>query len=154
MKARVIVEVCPNPHCLVFHTTAELTQGRPHHEFRRPLRPHYEEYLKEAGEHGAALVRDILVIDGVNTVSVSSYDLLVVKGEAFDWEDITPKIVDAIRFLYTSKYKVPVEKVEVSTKYDAYKYGSGCRSTFDSFLGTDEPLNVGGDIDSEEPQQS
>lgn len=122
MKARIIVERVPNPHCLVFHTTAELSQGSISQLFWRPLRPYSEPYLNEMGEHGARVVRQIFAIAGVAEVSITPYHLHISKGEAFDWEDIKPAIIEVIRSLFQNKYNVAPESIEVTEKCEYEKW--------------------------------
>lgn len=143
MKARIIVERVPNPHCMVFHATAELSQS-PLQDFRRPLRPHSEEYLKEVGEHGAKVVRDVIATPGVDNVTISPYHLQIIKGEAFDWADIEPAIIEALRSLFQTKYEMAAESVEVTEKYEGSKWRSGGYSgdPADPMSGIDIPLTT------------
>lgn len=116
MKARIRVQSFPSPETdiLVFHTTAQLSESHVQ-SFKRPIRPHSQRYLEEVGEYGAALVHVLLAMDGVTEVCIQPYEMMVRKGSAFDWIDIVPGVIDALKALYTAKYEVTADQVEVSS---------------------------------------
>lgn len=58
------------------------------------------------------LVNHILAIDGVNSVVLSPYHLLVEKGTLFSINDIAPRIADAL----SDHFQEPCHKVEESVK--------------------------------------
>ena len=111
MKARIVIEQCPNPHFQEFHCTALLSEAR-RQEFKRPLRDSSEKYLKLLGEKGAGLIHTLFGIAGVAEVFISPYEITVVKGEAFDWKDIQPETLEALKAVFAA-HGMDAESVEV-----------------------------------------
>ncbi len=48
-------------------------------------------------EAGASLVNDLHAIDGVLNVGLDVYRVQVTIGPAFDWDELTPQLVDVLR---------------------------------------------------------
>jgi hypothetical protein len=111
MKHRIVVETHPNQHCLTFHSTTLLSEAH-QLDFHRPLRESSEKFLEKIGERGSKLVQALLAIDGVVQVLIEPYHFCVIKGQAFSWEDIKPKILEAGQALFVAS-GASAEPVEV-----------------------------------------
>lgn len=119
MKPRIVVETVPNPNYLLFHATALLSDAR-QVEFHRPLRESSKTYLEKLGGEGGKLVVALFDIDGVTSVLVQPYCVGVTKGEAFSWDDIKPKALDALKAVFVAR-GTSAESVEVAD--EGYKPG-------------------------------
>ncbi len=97
MIPRIIkIQHCPNPHFLVFHTTLEISEDI-HQHFMRPIRESSLTYLNKVGEIGTRIITQTLALDGVIEAHIQPYKLSVEKGEAFDWRDIEPGVVEILK---------------------------------------------------------
>lgn len=96
MVPKIVVESVPNPNFRNYHVNTEISQV-PTLDFWRPLRESSKEYLERAGEVGSTLLRKVFDIPGVNHVIMEPYVLSVIKGEAFDWEEVEPPVLEAIK---------------------------------------------------------
>ncbi|MCI0542236.1 NifU N-terminal domain-containing protein [bacterium] len=83
--------------CRDYHTTVEISKHQIKH-FQRPF--HFDKEtasLGEIGETGTTLVKSVCAIDGVVEVFISPYDLTVEIGRAFNWEEIEPAVIRAVK---------------------------------------------------------
>lgn len=92
----VIEETHPHPDIRTFHTNTEISQNHIN-SFKRPLRESSKPYLAEVGPDGSAIVNDLLTVDGIIEVTISSYEIAVHIGKAFSWEDMNPQIQAILR---------------------------------------------------------
>lgn len=123
-KSCIVIERVPNPFVLCYHTTAEVSESQIQ-IFERPLRDSYLGDLKAMGEPGRKLVEEVLAIDGVVTVSLTPYTVQITIGEAFEWNDISSAVIEALKRLIVQKYKeVKWQDITVEQKYDAPKWRS------------------------------
>ena len=60
--------------------------------FTRPLQAHSADDLNNVGKTGETIVRQLLKIPGVTEVSIHPYEVWVMIGDAFDWEEIEPAV--------------------------------------------------------------
>lgn len=71
-----------------------------HHKFDFPLRESSEKYLAEVGEAGSQIVKGIMSLPGIVSVTIQPYQIIVRKGEAFDWTwngvDIKAKVIEML----------------------------------------------------------
>lgn len=100
MRTRIVVEYVPDPQRRLYHVTVELTKSSSYERFCRPLRESSKNYLTRLSDVGGQLVRDLIAIDGVKEVGISSYDVRVLKGEAFEWDDMKEGILDAFKKIF------------------------------------------------------
>ncbi len=109
IKPRIKIETVPNPDIRVYHVTTEISRYSIHN-FWRPLhRDSSEKYLEEVGEIGTQLLNEVFALPGVNEVFIKPYELSVTKAGAFDWEDIEPGIIEALK----KTFGEGVEEVEI-----------------------------------------
>ncbi|MFQ5661843.1 MAG: NifU N-terminal domain-containing protein [Candidatus Paceibacteria bacterium] len=78
------LEYCPNPDCLTVHVNKKLIcEGI--------------ESFKNADwdvEKQSTFVRDIFNnVDGITEISVSCYEIFLIKGTIFEWKDMIDKII-------------------------------------------------------------
>ncbi len=100
MALQIKKESPPNSNVIPFYTTAEISQFQLH-TFYRPLRDTSEQYLKDVGGKGAELIRKVMAIPGINTVSISPYKLSLIRSSSlFKWEDIEPIAEKAIKAVF------------------------------------------------------
>ena len=79
-----------------YHVNFEISES--HHEsFFRPLRDESEEYLRNVGEIGEKIVRELFEIPGIIVVTIESYGIEIHKGRAFEWKNITSSILDILK---------------------------------------------------------
>jgi hypothetical protein len=79
-----------------YHVNTTISESHIEH-FQAPLRESSEEYLEKLGPIGDALVRELFSIHGVSEVFIRPYEISVIIGEAFEWEDIDPALIEALR---------------------------------------------------------
>lgn len=96
MVPRIVVQApSDNLDARYYHTSVEISETLSQ-SFARPLRSRSEWYLREVGSTGSAIVRAVLSMPGVNSVSIGPYQVFVCKSLAFDWEEIHPAILKAL----------------------------------------------------------
>jgi|GEM_PF-1924711 len=96
MTQKIKIEQFPDPNFRVYHTTVVISQSRSE-SFWIPLRPKSDRYLEEVGEVGATLVREVMALLGVGRVEIRPYEFTVEKGTAYDWEEIEPQVIEALK---------------------------------------------------------
>ena len=84
------METHPNPHIRTFHTRAK----RPDAELGGLLGDDIGD-LKNPSDR--LLIKSLAAIHGVVTVSFYNYQVSIEKGEAFEWDEITPGITAALQ---------------------------------------------------------
>jgi hypothetical protein len=88
------LEFHPNPDCMTIHVRKRLTNKM------IECWDDVESMDKEDKYHrpAPAYVKEIAQIDGVNgDISLHPYELSVIKGHLFSWEDLSPQIVEAMK---------------------------------------------------------
>lgn len=96
IKPRIKVEIFSNLDERLYHTTAEISRD-PTNTFWRPLRKDSEKYLNEVGKIGTQLLREVFTLPGIAEITIKPYTLGVVKAGAFDWKDIEPQVIEALK---------------------------------------------------------
>jgi hypothetical protein len=94
-KTRVVIKRVPNPLARSYNVAAELSK-QSIADFRLPtIGSEYE--MSSIGDVACKLLRDIeAAVPGVETLYIYRYSLTVFINRAFSWDDIEPKILDAI----------------------------------------------------------
>jgi hypothetical protein len=92
MRKKLIVLMKDDEQVRAYHANFEIS-GHPDKLFLRPLRNSSEDALKLVGEKASMLLKGLFKINGIVSVRITSYSLVIRKGVAFDWEDIHPMIV-------------------------------------------------------------
>ena len=109
-----------------YSISTEVSELPTHRNFWVPLRESSEKYLDGLGKVGGSLMRDLLTISGVAMVSISPYEVMLDKGAAFNWEDIEPSVVSALKQAFGEvEHEVIVENVDEVAPEDL-------RSAFDT----------------------
>ncbi len=134
IEPRIKVQTVPNPEVRVYNLTTEISKHHIHN-FWRPLREgSSDKYLEEVGELGASLLHEVFALPGVNEVFIKPYELSVTKGDAFEWDEIEPDILEALKKCFgETEQEVRVIR---STPYET----SPVRSDFDMGEKPDVPL--------------
>ncbi len=120
---KILVEECGTDF-RKYHTNWELVLG-PSKELKRngaPLNPRDE-------NHPYELSRNVLRLDGVTKVILSSYCLSVYIGKAFDWEPIEESVLETLIYsIFATNVKllaidlaVPEGHLERIADYDSFK---------------------------------
>jgi len=91
---RIRIEQPGNPLCKIFHSNMEISEGI--EIFDRPLRESSEAPLGRVGVLGTQLVREIIAMAGITSITVSPYSLNVFIGDAFDWDQCRVDAVVAV----------------------------------------------------------
>ena len=100
----------------IFYTTTEISQTQIEN-FWRPLRDSSSEYLKKVGPVGTELLKKILALQGVEEVWIHPYEIFVIIGEAFDWEDIEPRIIEFLKKTFVETKPEEIEIIVENSKY-------------------------------------
>lgn len=94
MKKNLIVVEEYDPsgsNAIAFHVNVEVSLC-PFRSFERPLRESSKRYLTEVGSVGSAILSDLFALNGVNTVYIHPYEVYVILGRAFSWENLRDKV--------------------------------------------------------------
>ncbi len=92
-----------------YHTGSEISQCS-YYQTRRPFpRELGVDPKKQIGEKGVALLSEVVKLEGVAEVTLSPYCLSVEIGRAFNWEEIDPQIIKALKETFGDEK----DKVEV-----------------------------------------
>lgn len=102
IRPTIKIETTHDPDYKHYHVTTEISQ-HPINRFYRPLRPQSDKYLEEVGEIGTQLLKEVFAISGVDQVFIGPYEFSVVKASAFDWKDVEPKVVEALKRTFKEK---------------------------------------------------
>lgn len=89
----------PQPNILKtkeYHLTERISNG-PFCEIVQMSQGNESMYLEKIGEKGVALTREILALQGVVKVGINPYALMVTKGDAFEWYEIEPDILEILK---------------------------------------------------------
>ena len=112
IKPKIKIGLSPTPHPdkRVFHATSEVSLCVLKH-FIKPLwdSPDSEEKLRNIGGIGRILIEELFTIIGISEVFIDPYSIQVVKGSAFDLEDIEPEVITALKRTFGPE----AEKVEI-----------------------------------------
>lgn len=99
--------------CRCYYINTEVSELPTPQNFWSPLRESSEKYLEGVGKIGGSLVRELLTISGVVMVFITPYEVIVDKGAAFNWEDIEPSVVRALKKAFDEvEHEVIVENVD------------------------------------------
>ena len=90
------------PHLCEYHVT-EILSNDPGQRFDRPIRDSSEKLIKKLGLRGESLIRYLITVDGVVSLFISPYLLVVTKGEAFSFDDIDPGVIIVLTNIFTSR---------------------------------------------------
>lgn len=103
-----------DPHRREYGVTVEISQ-QPIHSFMRPLgRESSERYLKDVGEVGTVLLRELFAIPGVSKVFITPYELTIDKGLAFNWDEIEPSIIEVLKRVFgETGQEIAVELLDI-----------------------------------------
>jgi len=77
--------------------------------FQKPLQENDDAHLESVGGVGKLLLEEVFSLPGIVDVFIHPYSLNVIKGEAFNWEDIEPGIITALKRTFGPE----AEQVEV-----------------------------------------
>lgn len=121
MKRIVIKRFGFGEGTLAFNTTFEVSADTTN-MFRRPLRESSNRYLARVGDPGASIVKAVLSLPGICSVTIESYEIRVEKGEAFDWVwegiDLKAKILEAITAAFGEIDEVVDQTMPPATESD------------------------------------
>jgi hypothetical protein len=92
----IMIEKRGDPQCRMFHLNTRISLI-PHDTVFSELNALEEERFNRLGPIGASLVKKVLTIPGVFTVSVSNDYLFVSINRAASWEKVEPAVIDAFR---------------------------------------------------------
>jgi len=114
IKPRVVVETCPNPNSRIYHTGFQVSGGTIV-SVHPPLRQGSYEWkeLHDAGDVAFRLAAGVIEIGGVASLYVKPYELTVVKGPAFDWEDLEPQIIGKLLAAYNQTMETDLSGLEI-----------------------------------------
>lgn len=87
-------------------------------KFDRPLNTGDFEELKAVGPVGSALAARILSVEGNLRLFIEPYSITITKAEAFDWDDIDAKNINALRECFPKDER---ELVKVEYRQDPKK---------------------------------
>lgn len=79
-----------------YHTTVSISRS-PCQDFKWPLRPKSEQYLNATGKIGASLIEEIFSFLGIKEAFIEPFKLSVIKGEAFEWGYLQPRVLEALK---------------------------------------------------------
>ncbi len=114
---RIVIENnLPNSDVRNYHTTAEISHYSIHNFWRPLRRQSSDSYLEQVGRIGTQLLMDIFAISGVNEVFIKPYELHVSKGKAFDWEDIEPAIIEALKVTFVTGKPEEIEVIRAGAE--------------------------------------
>ena len=86
-KNRILIDkFTHNPQARTFHVTKRLTA----HGLSDTLAKRFKFYPHK-------MIDALGWIEGVEGASIGTFDVRVTIGPAFDWDDITPQVVDCIK---------------------------------------------------------
>ena len=108
IKPRMKIETRLDYDIKVFHVTSEISHSSIQ-SFYKPLPNYQSDDLKEVGGIGQLLVQELFTIIGINEIFIRPYDVMVIKGAAFNWEDIEPEVITALKRTFGPEG----EKVEI-----------------------------------------
>jgi len=111
-KPKLQVEICPNQHCRQFRTNFKLTEERVGKMLGGRMMMSELEELNKAGDAAKKIVIGVDGIEGIETFSLTSYELQVVKAPLFDWEEIEPQIIALVRMVGQELLNEEVEHIE------------------------------------------
>ncbi len=94
MTNKVVVKRADSWNFVQFHLNLQVSKSQQH--FLAPYRQTCDHYLVEVGEPGATLVRRLLGLEGVETVSIERYMVSVTRGVAFDEAFVGKLALDVI----------------------------------------------------------
>ena len=79
-------------------------------KFNRPIEREKSEYfLEKLGDVGRCLVMRLFAIPGVAHVYIRPYEVEVTKGRAFNWREVEPAVIKAIKKVFEDTEQVEVE---------------------------------------------
>jgi len=147
---RIIVETVPNDHCRPYHANTRLLTEGHIESFHFPLRESSEKYLEKLGPVGSEIVRKLDQVTGIEEVSVSLYNLQVIIGNAFTWDDgIDEAVITALKDAFGEQG----EEVDVVRKDVRHNYRDHGLD-FDDDLELDDLMDLPGFQMSEVPPTS
>lgn len=114
LKPRIVIVILPNPDAREYQVTVEICKS----SFKCFLKPFLEEgnrrELKKIGETGLGLLRKLFAIEGVEEIFIEPYKFSVHKEKAFDWKNIQPGVIKAIKKAFRKEAKkVMIEEIEI-----------------------------------------
>lgn len=92
----IVIEKRGDPQCRMFHPNTRISLT-PHDTIFSELNALEEERFNRLGPIGASLVKKVLAIPGVFTVSISDDYLFVSINRDATWEKVEPAVIDAFR---------------------------------------------------------
>lgn len=98
LKMDAVIHIVSFPNSRVKDFNVNRVISKSHIErFFRPLRDSSGEYLKNTGSLGSLLVREILRLPGVTTVTIQPYTIGIEISPAHDWTSIEGTIVNLLK---------------------------------------------------------
>ena len=96
----------------MYHTSIRLSNCHGPKVFSPPWRETSAEAAEKAdlGAEGTSLVCQLLQLNGVARVIISHYEVKVVLGRAFTWEEMEPTILQILLSYFPSPQKVSIQK--------------------------------------------
>ena len=95
IEPKIAIEQCPDSDERVYHIKVEISKCESRY-FSRPFKdPH--KYLKDIGEVGSQLLKNVFAIPGVVSVKIEAYKIWVDKSPIFCWQEIEPVIIEALK---------------------------------------------------------
>jgi hypothetical protein len=111
-KPKLQAEIVPNQHCRLYHTNFKISENSIHKTLPGDFFKYDEDSLKNASEATKKLVIGINSIEGVDTFSVSQFQVQIVKVPLIEWDEIEPQVVGLIRLLGQELVGEEVEHIE------------------------------------------
>ncbi len=103
----IVIYKHPNPEMRSFLTTVEISAPRVE-RFRKPLNKDLKDDLKkQLGVIGAQIVNEIMLIPGINKMTIKPKEIIIKKEISYSWEEIESPVTDILkRALRRKQFKV------------------------------------------------
>lgn len=113
MKDKLVVEtISTNPDYRIFHCAKKLTEDFVNlHFFNRERVVQEQDNLSTAGFNALKM---LLLIEGIDEVSVRQYSLSITKGKAFDWVNIDNAVESIFKGLSRGGLTVDFEYTKIN----------------------------------------
>lgn len=93
-KIRVEIDLVRSRDGKRYHVASEISLS----PLERLLKPfHYCSELEKVGGIGKLLLEEVFALPGIAEIFIMPYQLHVVKSPAFDWDEIEPGIITALK---------------------------------------------------------
>ncbi|MBI4992138.1 MAG: NifU N-terminal domain-containing protein [Candidatus Harrisonbacteria bacterium] len=94
LELKVVTQKSDNPESKEFHTRQRLTY---YPEWYNGLADAYEFNVEDERNHRYDLAKNLLEIDGVQTVGIDGYIVTVTVSMAFDWKEVEELVLQVLK---------------------------------------------------------